>query len=419
AGDVAGWTQPNIQIEDRQSAKGSIQTGVSMLLLGGGRLALQLTNNFFRFLNGSSNEEAGSILSASFTQPLWRGRGREIAAEELTQAERDVLYDLRDFTRYRQEFVVKICKAYFSVLQQRDIVINNYQSYLNFKASYDRESSFAQEGRKTLTEVGRIQQALLSAEDTWINSLRSYREALDEFKISIGLPTDSPIMLEPNELINLKEGGLKHPQLSDEDAIKVALVTRLEVYTKKDNLDDCVRKIKVAENALKPGIDLFLEGTVANKGKTDFEDLDFRRGTYSGGLNLDLPLSQKDERNAYRIALINYERARRELSLTEDQVKLDVRTAWRNLEQAKRNYEIAQKSVELSQRRVEEQNLLAELGRATALDLVDAQNDLTRAQNNLTSALITHNITRLEFWKNIGILYIKPNGKWEEIKDVK
>ncbi len=419
AGDVAGWTQPNIQIEDKQSAEGSIQTGVSMLLLGGGKLALQLTNNFFRFLNGSSNEEAGSILSASFTQPLWRGRGRDIAAEELTQAERDVLYDLRDFTRYRQEFVVRICKAYFSVLEQRDMVKNNHQSYLNFKASYERESSFAQEGRKTLTEVGRIQQALLSAEDTWINSLRSYREALDEFKISIGLPTDSPIMLDPQELVNLKEGGLKHPQISDEDAVRVALVTRLEVYTKKDAVDDCMRKIKVAENALKPGVDLFLGGTVANHGKTDFEDLDFRRGTYSGGLDLDLPLSQKEERNAYRVALINYERAHRELSLTEDQVKLDVRTSWRNLEQAKRNYEIAQKSVELSQRRVEEQNLLAELGRATALDLVDAQNDLTRAQNNLTSALITHNITRLEFWKNIGILYIKPNGKWEEIKDVK
>ncbi|HOL20862.1 MAG TPA: TolC family protein, partial [Candidatus Hydrogenedens sp.] len=136
-------------------------------------------------------------------------------------------------------------------------------------------------------------------------------------------------------------------------------------------------------------------------------------------LNLDLPLSQKEKRNAYRTALINYERAVRELSLKEDEVKLDVRTAWRNLEQAKRNYEIAQKSVELSQRRVEEQNLLAELGRATALDLVDAQNDLTRAQNNLTSAIIAHNIARLEFWKNIGILYIKPDGKWEEIKDVK
>lgn len=419
AGDVAGWTKPDVEIIDKQSAKGSLQTGVSMLLLGGGRLALQLTNNFFRFLNGNANEEAGSVLSASFTQPLWRGRGRKISAERLTQAERDVLYDLRDFTRYRQEFVVRICKAYYSVLEQRDIVKNNYQSYLNFKASYDRENAFAQEGRKTLTEIGRIQQALLSSEDTWINSLRRYKESLDEFKISIGLSTDSPVMLDPKELVKLKEEGLKHPQITDDEAIKVALVTRLEIYTQKDIVEDAERKIHIAENALKPGIDLFIEGTVTNQGKTNFEDLDFRRGVYSGGLNLDLPLNQKEERNAYRTALINYERVKRQLSLKEDEVKLDVRTSWRNLEQARRNYEIAQKSVELSQRRVEEQNLLAELGRATALDLVDAQNDLTRAQNNLTSAIIAHNIARLEFWKNIGILYIKPDGKWEEIKDVK
>ncbi len=419
AGDVAGWTKPDVEIIDKQSAKGSLQTGVSMLLLGGGRLALQLTNNFFRFINGDANEEAGSVLSASFTQPLWRGRGRKISAERLTQAERDVLYDLRDFTRYRQEFVVRICKAYYSVLEQRDIVKNNYQSYLNFKASYDRENAFAQEGRKTLTEIGRIQQALLSSEDTWINSLRRYKESLDEFKISIGLSTDSHVMLDPKELVKLKEEGLKHPQITDDEAVKVALVTRLEIYTQKDVVEDAERKIKIAENALKPGVDLFLEGTVTNQGKTNFEDLDFRRGVYSGGLNLDLPLNQKEERNAYRTALINYERVKRQLSLKEDEVKLDVRTSWRNLEQARRNYEIAQKSVELSQRRVEEQNLLAELGRATALDLVDAQNDLTKAQNNLTSAIIAHNIARLEFWKNIGILYIKPDGKWEEIKDVK
>jgi len=419
AGDITGLTKPDIEIVDRQSAKGSLQTGMSLLLLGGGRLALQLTNNFFRFLNGNANEEAGSVLSASFTQPLWRGRGRQISAERLTQAERNVLYDLRDFTRYRQEFVVRICKSYYSVLEQRDIVKNNYQNYLNFKISYDRESAFAQEGRKTLTEIGRIQQALLSSEDTWINSLRRYKEALDEFKILLGLSTDSPILLDSNELIKLKEEGIKHPKITDEDAVKVALVTRLEIYTQKDILEDATRRIKIAENALKPGVDLFLEGTVTNQGKTNFEDLDFRRGVYSGGLNLDLPLNQKEERNAYRTALINYERVKRELSLKEDQVKLDVRTSWRNLEQAKRNYEIAQKSVELSQRRVEEQNLLAELGRATALDLVDAQNDLTRAQNSLTSAIIAHNIARLEFWKNIGILYIKSDGKWEEIKDVK
>jgi hypothetical protein len=42
---------------------------------------------------------------------------------------------------------------------------------------------------------------------------------------------------------------------------------------------------------------------------------------------------------------------------------------------------------------------------------------LTSAQNALTSALIAHTIARLEFWRDMGILYIKENGNWEEIKD--
>jgi len=115
--------------------------------------------------------------------------------------------------------------------------------------------------------------------------------------------------------------------------------------------------------------------------------------------------------------LIANEQAKRNLSLSEDTVKLEVREAWRNLEQARTTFEIAKKGVELNQGRVEEQDLLAELGRATALNLVDAQNDLTSSQNELVSALVNHTIARMTFWLDMGILYIKDNGQWEEVKD--
>jgi hypothetical protein len=32
---------------------------------------------------------------------------------------------------------------------------------------------------------------------------------------------------------------------------------------------------------------------------------------------------------------------------------------------------------------------------------------------------VTHTIARLQFWNNMGILYIKDNGQWEDLKDVK
>jgi hypothetical protein len=63
---------------------------------------------------------------------------------------------------------------------------------------------------------------------------------------------------------------------------------------------------------------------------------------------------------------------------------------------------------------VEEQELLADLGRAKALDQVDAQNSLLSSKDQLTQALVAHTVARLQFWDNMGILYIKDNGQWQE-----
>ena len=54
-----------------------------------------------------------------------------------------------------------------------------------------------------------------------------------------------------------------------------------------------------------------------------------------------------------------------------------------------------------------------------ASDQVDAQNDLLNSKNQRTQALVAHTIARLQFWNNLGILYIKDNGQWEEMTNAK
>ena len=136
-------------------------------------------------------------------------------------------------------------------------------------------------------------------------------------------------------------------------------------------------------------------------------------------MDLNLPLDRKAERNNYRRSLITYEQSRRAFELRADEIKLQVRDGWRALDQAKRNFEISEIGVKLAERRVEEQNLLADLGRAKAQDQVDAQNDLVSSRNQRTQALVAHTIARLQFWNNLGILYIKDNGQWEEMTNAK
>jgi outer membrane protein TolC len=138
------------------------------------------------------------------------------------------------------------------------------------------------------------------------------------------------------------------------------------------------------------------------------------RYNWSAGANLDLPLERTAERNSYRAALIAQQRATRALEQQRDQIELQVRDSWRTLEQARRAYQISEIGVKLAERRVEEQELLAELGRAKAMDQVDAQNSLLSSKDQLTQALVAHTVARLQFWDNMGILYIKDHGQWQE-----
>lgn len=416
---VSGINQPENEIRNERSVSGDTNLGVSILLKGGARIAVGITSNFLRFLTGDPNVQTSSALVASITQPLLRGRGKDVNAEVLTQAERDVLYQLRSFQRFRQEFAVQVASGYYSVLRARDAARNNYQGYLAFQRSVDRERALYEANRTTLTALGRIEQSLLNTENSWVDSVRNYKQALDQYKILLGLSTDSNVILDDSELAELNERGLMHPSLMSEDAVSVALAARLDLYNTRDEKDDSERRIKVAANALLPDLDLVVTGSANSvPGDDTFNELDFQRARWSAGFDVDLGLDRKAERNAYRSSLIGYDRAIRELSLAEDSVKLDVREAWRNLDQAKRNYDNRKLALDLAARRVEEQDLRAEIGEAIVLDQVDAQNDYISAQNELTDAIVRHTIARLEFWRDMGILYIKENGQWEEVNDV-
>ncbi len=414
AGAAAGLDKPSTELVEERRLSGSATLGVNQLMRGGGRIAAALTTDFLRFLTGEPRARSGSSLTFTAIQPLLQGAGRDIAMERLTQAERDTLYALRDFTHYRKQFTVDVCAAYYSVLQQRDIVRNTWRGLENFRLNVARERAFADEGLRTQAELGRMVQAQLDNENRYVNALHRYQVELDELKILLGLSTDTPIVLDDKDLERLREQGLNHPRVAVEDAVQVALLSRLDFYNEQDKASDAKRRVRVAANALKPTLNVVADAAVDTKGDNNPLAFDFNRMDWSAGLDMDPAFDKKAERNAYRAALIDLERALRKSSLAEDTIKLEVRSAWRNLEQAEKNHEVAMESVRLSQRRVEEQGLLAELGQATAQDQVDAQNDLIQSQNNLTSALISHTLARLRFWRDMGILYIGANGLWQE-----
>ncbi|MBI3868097.1 MAG: TolC family protein [Verrucomicrobia bacterium] len=378
-----------------------------------GRVSTAFTTDFLRFLTGDPRSLSRSQLSATFARPLLRNASYKQQMENLTQAERDLLYDIRDFTRFRKEFSVQVASAFYSVLGNRDTARNSFQNLKSSEKNAELTRALAAEGRIAQAELGRLEQQQLSVESAWINSVRAYRQALDDFKILLGVSVDARIALDDAELEALK---IQRPRIDLNDAVAVALTARLDFQNTRDQYADSARKVGVAKNALNAQLDLIANASL-NSGPDSPKGLPLpspSRYSWNAGLDVDLPLDRKLERNNYRASLIAVDRASRDLSLKQDQIKQQIRDSHRALEQAERNFEIAEGAVKLAQRRVEEQNLLAEVGRAKAQDQVDAQNALNDAKNQRTQALVGHTVSRLQFWSNMGILFIKEQGEWEE-----
>lgn len=425
-GSEIQWQAEDQFVSDMQTLTGmravsmteTVTSGTSLggriLLKSGGAVALNLTNNLTRFLTGNSSEIASSALIGSFTQPLLRDFGRAVETETLLQAERDLLYQLRDFTRFRKELAVRVASQYYSVLLNRETAVNNFAGLNANNLSLEREQAFQQEGLRTLLQVGRLEQSALQADLRWTASIARYKRALDNFKLLLGLDANLNIVLDDNEMMLISETGMDRPEIDLDQAVEMAVRTRLDLYTELDQVQDAARKIDVAANVLLPALDFSFVADVPDSPSNTLGELDFENAVYTAGLNLELPLDTKAQRNDYRRALINYEVATRNYLLAQDTITLDVIDAWRRMNQFRESYEISLASVQINERRVEEAQLRAELGLGDIQDTVDSQNDLTEAQTELVSSIVDHNIAKLEFWRDVGLLYVDDSGQWEE-----
>lgn len=402
----------NTVVEHEDSVKVSSKlTMKEELLRTGGKITTAFTTDFLRFVTGDPRLATSSELSATLVQPLWRGAGYKVAVENLTQSERNVLYSLRTFTRFRKKFVVEVAAKFFDVLQKRDAVRNNWRGLQNFKENVARERAFYEEGLRSQASLDQLKQAELQTESKWISSVRAYRQSLDEFKIKIGLHTDDRIILDEGELERLK---IVHPTLSIDDAVQVAMVSRLDLQTDRDKFEDAARHIDIAANGLRPDVDLIAGVSAGKSSGRYFSSPDWKRYESYAGVQIDLPLDRKAERNTYRVRLIDFAQSKRGLDLAIDKIKQELADDWRTLDQDKRTYEIDDLGVQIASRRVEEQQLRQELGRGTSRDLVDAQLDLIEAKNSRTAALVSHTIARLELYRDMGVLWVKDNGQWDE-----
>ncbi|MDZ8120355.1 TolC family protein [Pontiella agarivorans] len=398
----------NVETFGEQGVDGNLTLGISRTLVSGAKVSLGFTHAFLNAFSSPDTSGEGNAVSLNIVQPLLNGFGPLVAKETLRQAERDMVYAVREFKRYQQGFVINIADQYYSALQTRDQLINQRRNYESAVANREQTESMAKAGRIKEFEAAQAKQSELNAADSLTLAISNYQSALDDFRYTLGIPIDLNVEPDSRELKLLEERGLVQFDIDQQAAMDSALSNRLDLITRRDAVEDNERLLEITRRNFLP--DLNANYNVTADPEFDSSDQVDQDLTVS----LDIPFDWTEKRNDYRIAQIRLDRAVRSLQAEEDDIRRDVRELWRKLERNRSVYKNRLLSVRLSERRVENTELLLQQGKVQTRDLLDAQDDLLSSRNQATSALVDYTINRLRFWDAIERFEIDPKGMWYE-----
>jgi len=428
-------------------------SGWSRTLKNGASFSAQLGADLVNLLTAGRASARGLQADASVSMPLLRGSGAHIVTEPLTQAERNVVYAIWNFERFKRTFALDIASEYYAVLQALDQVANEEGNYRRVSTSVRRSLRLADSGDMDIVQVDQAVQDELRARNRWVLAMQGYERTLDEFKILLGLPVDANIELDRGELDRLVETvseeivdlsrftidpneevpaadapivlerpgpeGAGRYEIDRVVATRLALENRLDLRVAQEDVYDAQRSVVVFADRL--GAELTLFGSVSagdrrSVGSATSPDsrIHLNEAAYSALLTLDLPLERVAERNDYRNSLISLERSVRDVASLEDRVKLDIRNRLRALGSTRESLQIQARAVEVAQKRVSGANMALEAGRAQIRDILEAQEALLSAQNALTAAVINYRITELELQRDMGLLKVDETGLWQE-----
>ena len=354
---------------------------------------LSLVNSFN--WQKAASSYTGSISEATFnnslalrlTQPIFTYNRTKMTIRqlELSLENSQINYALQKLSIERQ--VTQQFLNLYASLQGLKIAEEELK---NATESFQIIESKVKAGIQAPVELYQADLTRLSSIAGFENKQMSYQNSLESFKILLGLPLTEEIEIVADIRKKLVEVDL-------EKAVDHAQKNRMELRQRdisiQNALDSLIRA--EAENEFKASIDLSLGLTGVNK---QFQNIyDSSNTDKQIAVSLNIPVfdwGQKTHRLAASQASIDTQR----LSLSEyrKQITLEIRQAYRNLQNQTRQIEIAEINVKNAQQTYEINLERYKNGDLSSKDMQFYQLQLSQQKLNEVQALISYKLTLLD-----------------------
>jgi outer membrane protein len=318
------------------------------------------------------------------------------------------IFDLTLWRRYQAaQSTVNSSKA--NSLSTREqvilLVVSQYIGTLRAVANVE-----ASQSRVSLAQALYDQAADLQKEGvgTGIDTLRANVELQNEKQRLIEAETDREtslfalsrlLNLDPRQAIGLADSlsFFDTPQPEVEPSIELALTERQEWRVLESQIRAAEYQKKASQDSRLPS--LRFDGSFAYVGTSSNTTLP----TYTYQVSANMPLFAGGRIHAETVrADLEIKKLDEQRDDLRNQIALDVKTALLNLQSARNEVQVANLGVQLSKEEVDQARDRFKAGVANNIEVIQAQDSLSRANDNQTAALYRFNQARADLARSMG-----------------
>lgn len=312
------------------------ETGVKQYLNSGGQVQLgyqtQLSDYFPRryIQNNYWNNE----LKLQLTQPLLREFGYEVNWARITVARNDQRVSILDFRKALEDNVNELEKDYWQLWEaQREVEVQEELLKQTRELAQVLWDQFINGGKATHVEVSIGAGAVRTREAALVRAKARVGDISDDIKRRMGdpeFPVTGPIVILPAD-----QPVLEAMKFDQQDQVATAMANRLELGQQQIRENSAEVAQQVALNGLYPKLDFVgsvsLQGLSSSFGGAFTHQFTDTHMIYSLGLQLEIPLGNREAWSIVRRAQLQRGQAIEEYKRLVDTVSADVTRAVREV----------------------------------------------------------------------------------------
>jgi hypothetical protein len=232
---VRQWAGAQSSVGSQNNWSLGTTVSASKMFSTGAMLLFSFANKTVFNFNGAQGFVSASTLNLDLVQPLLQGGGKAVTLEPLTQSERNLLYDIRAFARFREQFYLSIALGStlssnlasaagitatgspVSTLAALGIASTDVQGqFRGFMPTLFRQldkavdekyvrdlektlllyEGFQEGGQVAPLQVDQVRSTLLGARNSVLKDHQDLTNAMDQFKLQLGLPANVPLFMD-------------------------------------------------------------------------------------------------------------------------------------------------------------------------------------------------------------------------------